>query len=74
LDLAAFLIASSLIVVPRKCNFPQPIGCQHPARTRQGEMVFRHRTNQSLPFSLIQVGVVFFPRQKIVYRALSSWL
>jgi hypothetical protein len=39
----------------------------------QGEMIFRYRTNQSLHFSLIQVGV-FSPWQKIVYRALSCWL
>jgi hypothetical protein len=37
---------SRLILVPRKCNFPQPIGRQHPARTRSGRNDFQVQ-NQS---------------------------
>jgi hypothetical protein len=44
------LIASSLIFVPRECNFPQPIGRQHPARTRSGRNYFevQNHSNTSL--------------------------
>jgi hypothetical protein len=55
LNLAAFLVSFSYL---ENGTSRSQSGANILHERGQGEMIFRYRTNQSLPFSLIQVGVV----------------